>query len=430
MNIKHKYYFASITAALLLLTGCQQSQNSGSNSDSSTQAVTGTQATESETDSTTEPQTTEPETDITTEAQTTAPAAAPLSNIVNCDKIKLPDDIRSFDKIERTSDGFSGIAYCNKDSGKIDMAYLHISEDMQTVEKSLLTPPEKQEDYSLLYQYFALEGSDIWSFAIMESHGGLKPYDPQTDGDSYDWEKWNAAKQEQYILCHYDKNGSLLSTIPVNELQDYRNPQNGEFGNVKSFDCVDEALYMTIFDDRVLQINKETAGVTLVSDLCKDDTYYNGKLLCFDRDNKPVLLQEKVTYAPDKHSINEAVVSEFDIESSSCGQALYTTGDNWDRAKISVIKGCGEYRFFINTYSELIGIKDDGTQEVLIDIYDSDLDTQIKTSDNDYVPYTDDLFDINIIPVDDTQFLGFYQHYPECRTDGFCLTRKPESELG
>jgi hypothetical protein len=136
-----------------------------------------------------------------------------------------------------------------------------------------------------------------------------------------------------------------------------------------------------------------------------------------------------VSYAPDKHTINEAVVSEFNLESCSCGQTIYTAGDNWNKTKISVLKGCGEYRFFINTYSELIGIKDDGTQDLLIDIDSSDLDTQIMIPDDYYVPYTNNLFDINIIPVDETRFLGLYEHYPECITEAFRLTRKHESEI-
>lgn len=336
--------------------------------------------------------------------ETTVHDTTPLSNIVRYESINLPDGIESFKKFERTADGFSGIAYYGEGEG---MAYLHISEDMQTVEMSVLIPPENQNGYSISYLSSAFDEDGIWVIVSKEANGR------------------NEGENVQYLLCHYGENGSFISAIPVNELQDYRI----DYRIDESFDCVGDVLYMTMTDGRVVQIDKETAEVSVVTDLGIDYDGYNYKFLYFDRDNKPVLLQEKVFVSPDHRRIDEAVVSEFDLESGSCGQRIYTAGENWVKEKISVLKGCGEYRFFITTYSELIGIKDDGTQEVLIDIKASDLETQIMTSDDYPVPYTNNLFDINIIPVDDTHFLGLYLHYPECRTDAFRLTRKHESEL-
>ena len=402
MKLKHKHYFAAMISAALLLTGCQQKHTTEPEQDTSTQTLTETQqpATKDNisTQTATETQTTTPEHIIITQTfadtGTTVQDTSSLSNIVRCESIKLPDDIRSFDKLERSADGFRGIVCYGKGLGR---AYLHISEDMQMIELSLLNPPENQGDYTRADQWFALGKGEIWSIT----------------------------RGEKYLLSHYAEDGTLLSAIPINDFQDYQI----DYRINESFVCVGDVLYMTLPDGSVLQIDKKTAEVSGVMDLRKDDTYYNYKLLCFDRDDKPVLLQEKVSYAPDKHTINEAVVSEFDLESCSCGQTIYTAGDNWNKTKISVLKGCGEYRFFINTYSELIGIKDDGTQDLLIDIDSSDLDTQIMIPDDYYVPYTNNLFDINIIPVDETRFWGLYEHYPECITEAFRLTRKHESEI-
>ena len=152
--MKYKHYFAAMTVALLLFTGCQQLPTATPGKDTSIQALT--------------------------ETQPPAPEITPLTNIVRCDPITLPDDISRYTLAERIGEGFSGIVY-NMDH---QPTYLHISEDMQTAETFVLTPPEDQEDYSLVYQWFALEDGGIWSIALMESHGVLKPYDPQTDGDT------------------------------------------------------------------------------------------------------------------------------------------------------------------------------------------------------------------------------------------------------
>ena len=146
-----------------------------------------------------------------------------------------------------------------------------------------------------------------------------------------------------------------------------------------------------------------------------------------------MLIQEKdENIAPDVPSkIDELTLSEFDLATSTCLQMIYTTGNDWNRTSFDVLKGSGEYRLFINTYSKLIGIRDDGSQELLIDIDASDLKPQIMTPDDCTPPYTDpELFDLKIVPLDDTKFLALYKHYPECRTDAFCLTRKHGSEIG
>jgi hypothetical protein len=178
-----------------------------------------------------------------------------------------------------------------------------------------------------------------------------------------------------------------------------------------------------MYDCKILQIDKETAKISVATDMGREQypEGYNDKFLCFDRDNKPVVLQEKVYSVPDYHRIEETTVIDYDLASDSCGQTLYSTDKELD--KVNIVKGCGEYRFFINTHHELIGIKDDGTQEVLIDIDASELDKQIMTPDDYPVPYTNGMFDINIIPVDDTQFLAIYEHYPNGVTEAYCLTR-------
>ena len=390
--MKYKHYVTAMTSAALLLTGCQQTQTPTPEQSSTIHT------TEPEQNSNT--QTTTIEQSITTQTLTeTQPHATdntPLTNIVNCDSIKLPDDILSFIQAERTEDGFGCIAY----NEHRQLTYLHISEDMQTSEAFVLTSQSDQEKYySNRYRWFDIEEDGIWAIVNNEGHEEIDPY----------------------LLCHYAKNGELISAIPAKELQDY---MISDYRLGGDFESVGDVLYLTLYDGKVLQIDKGTAKVSVVSDLDKEDGSYNVKYLCFDRDDKPILLQEKVKSAPDTHTIHEAVVSEFDLESGSCGQTIYTTGDNWDSKEyFFILKGCGEYRFFINTSSELIGIRDDGTQELLIDLDASDLDRDCGTLvDCLQPPYSTS--DIMIVPADDTHFLGHIIHNPDYKTSAYCLTRK------
>lgn len=138
--MKYKHYFAAMTATLLLLTGCQQIPTATPEKDTSIQALT--------------------------ETQPHAPEITPLTNIVRCDPITLPDDISRYTLAERIGEGFSGIVN-NMDH---QPTYLHISEDMQTAETFVLTPPEDQGDYSLVYQWFALEDGGMGAVEGLSCH--------------------------------------------------------------------------------------------------------------------------------------------------------------------------------------------------------------------------------------------------------------------
>ena len=97
------------------------------------------------TQTSTETQTTTSEHIIVTQTfadtETTVQDTSPLSNIVRCEPIKASDDLKSFMAAGRTANGFGCITY---NYLKHQATYLRISEDMQTVDVSLLTPPSNQ----------------------------------------------------------------------------------------------------------------------------------------------------------------------------------------------------------------------------------------------------------------------------------------------
>ena len=387
---------------------------SASEVSSTTQATTKAQSSSSDNNSNNSNNNSNSNSNSNTQKSEENKSSSPEDNYTfRLDSIGQPGNMSSFIVADRTSDGFGCITYNFNDSR---MYYHHFSEDMQTSNTTSFAIPELDgyhftPNYHYYYIY-AFEGSDIWSILTLWKDDELKTSDSDSGEES-------TVPNRQILLCHNDKSGSLLSAIPVDYLM-----QEENYGLIESFNCADGVLYMMMNTGKILQIDKETANVTLAADVGSENYYegYNYKYLCFDRDNKPVLFQKKVWLVPDYSRVDEAAVLEFDLASGSSGQTLFTIDEELD--EISFLKGSGEYRFFINTYKKFIGVKDNGEQEVLIDIEADNLEKRIMKPDGYAKPYTNDMFDINIVPVDKSKYLALYEHYPENRTEAYRLTRK------
>ena len=91
-----------------------------------------------------------------TETQPPTTDNTPLTDIVRCDPTMLSDGISGiggYIMAERTEDGFDCIAY-NDDC---QLSYVHISEDMQTSESFVLTPPADQKKCLMIIEGLSLQ---------------------------------------------------------------------------------------------------------------------------------------------------------------------------------------------------------------------------------------------------------------------------------
>ena len=201
--MRYRQFLTALTAAALLLTGCQSMPVPAPEEDLSAQMLA--------------------------EPQTPVPDTTPLTSIVRCDPIRLPDNVCSIRITVRDADGIAGIA----DTEDMQDLYLHIGNDLQSVETAVLTPPADDGDFSLSARHYAIADNGIWAIALMESHDGMKPYDPETDGTDFDWDRWDAVEQQRYLLCRYAANGTLVSAVSADELLDYR-----EFTDTSAYDQV------------------------------------------------------------------------------------------------------------------------------------------------------------------------------------------------
>ena len=332
-----------------------------------------------------------------------APAAL-QSDAVRCDQIKLSGDFYNYIKAGRTADGFGCIGY----NQNHQLAYLHISEDMQTSETFVLTPPDHGDYDVLRYRCYAFDNDGVWVIVNRESHDGPEPEGGRTVSNQDEYEIWDNSREDHYLLCHYAGDGTLISSLPLDGLQN----TSLRYSYAENFESVGEMLYlMTHSHNQIIRISKETAEVSVVLESDREKNI--AKYLCIDRDDKLLMLREKVNGVPDCTYIYNASVFEFDIASGSLGQTLYSTADGWQLESYSivgpefrVVKGCGQYRLFVSTGSEFIGIRDNGEQELIFD-FDSDFINNstiidcLKTKN-----YEEFIRNIEIIPVDDTHFLG------------------------
>ncbi|MBQ5336553.1 MAG: hypothetical protein J6W65_03845 [Oscillospiraceae bacterium] len=331
-------------------------------------------------------------------------SAAPQPEGIRCDRINLPGDFYNYIKARRTADGFGCIGY----NQNHQLAYLHISEDMQTSEAFVLTPPDHGDYDVLRYQCYAFDNDGVWAIVNRESHDGPEPEGGRSYLNYDEYEIWDNSREDHYLLCHYAGDGTLISSVP---LDGFQNSESYDFQD-SDFESAGDVLYlMSRYKKKIFRISKETAEVSFV--LEPESEKGIEKNLFFDRDGKPVLLRETVQNVPDSTYIYNASVFEFDPASGSLGQTLYSTADGWQLVSYSisgpefrVVKGCGQYRLFVSTGSEFIGIRDNGEQELIFD-FDSDFvnnSTIIDCLKTKY--YEGHIKNIEILPVDDTHFLG------------------------
>ena len=336
--------------------------------------------------------------------ETPETSSAPQPEGIRCDQIKLPGDFYNYIKARRTADGFGCIGY----NQNHQLAYLHISEDMQTSESFVLTPPDHGDYDVLRYQCYAFDNDGVWVIVNRESHDGPEPEGGRSYLNYDEYEIWDNSREDHYLLCHYAGDGTLISSVP---LDGFQNSESYDFQD-SDFESAGDVLYlMSRYKKKIFRISKETAEVSFV--LEPESEKGIEKNLFFDRDGKPVLLRETVQNVPDSTYIYNASVFEFDPASGSLGQTLYSTADGWQLVSYSisgpefrVVKGCGQYRLFVSTGSEFIGIRDNGEQEQIFD-FDSDFvnnSTIIDCLKTKY--YEGHIKNIEIIPVDDTHFLG------------------------
>lgn len=305
---------------------------------------------------------------------------ADLMSRTNCYKsedISLPDKMTDIFSAYRLGDGRVVLGMTDSDFNE----QYYISDGNFTD----FTPfthdiPENVKSADLYYgrPCFRKDGSFIVLYTT-EDHNGIKvpeEYDPNFDFDAY----WSNFSTTHYI-CSYDSSGAILSSNAVEYPQELFNDD----GYLLCGECValDDGVFQGFNDGSIRKISEDGE----VSIVCAGNenagyTYMTPKMIP-DRDGKLVA----VLYERQDDVDAKVVVNFFDLTEAglgeeplySCNEGDYTYGD--------AVFGAGEYRLLIPTYDGVIGVRDDGSTEIVIDWQASSLEcmSAIPAADGTYI---------------------------------------------
>ncbi len=383
--MRYKRVFAAVTALCLLLCGCQKidetAKDSGSVQDVSTQEILTTQE----------------------NGEVTPVVDDTLTNMAKRQKITVPEQLDVFSYLEPTENGFS----CFMPDQDNVMHLYEFSEDLTLTSDRMLVAPASHDFYHYCGGVYAAGETALYSLTVMENHSNMEPY--REGMEDYDWDAYHAAWESEYLLCTYAMDGTLVSTVQVEGLEDYRQSQGyDQFSHLYAGDGV---FWLALRDGRILKITPDGALEEAYVPETQGNDSVNYSRFVQDRDGKPVYVQTILGVNPtDGSSVYSITLSEFDPKTGSVSEPFCTVVEEGynDFAPGVHSGGYGDYRLFVTTSQSLIGIRNDGTQVEVINWEASDLSR------------------LDVSPLSDGTFLGF----STVNGDGnwYRLTRKTVSE--
>ena len=380
--MKYKRMTALLTAAIILLCGCQSAPKIDPALGEQTESVQ------------------------TDEAGNAVPLADDaLTTRVKAETVTAPDGIWGLEYEVTVADGVS--------IPGMDHNLLHYSLKTSKWTETALTPFASYAGYYDAGGLVDVGENAIYRLAVMENHNNMNPAD---GGDTdYDfWEQYSSSCESDYWLCTYNTDGTLTGKMQVTGLEAYPD----EYGNPQPFSFLwdHEGIFLTLQNGMILRV-EEDGSVTKTEDapVPEEGVRSDGVMRRFlrDRDGKVLICDVTEQSTPSNDAMTYAqTVREFDLKTGKLGEVLYTGDEPFTGMNSRTVSGgCGDYRLFVNNANVLLGIRDDGTTETVIDWAASDLE-----------PMT-----VAVLP--DGSFLGFNYSEGENGT-WYRLTRLHKSEIG
>ena len=333
-----------------------------------------------------------------------------LTTTVKAERLTdFPSDL-DFNSLDKTPAGICGFKSGIEASATTILRWTPDLSDCTTV----MLP--KMASYDGFYDRGGLlsVGADgYYRFVQMENHCGMDPNAiPDTDYDQWN-EYYGQDVQMEYYLCTYTADGTLSGKLAIRGLEDYLEVDGvGVDVMPQSLYCSGEQRYLTLTDCSILRIGTD-GTVTQTQPKGEDGIWYYQRILT-DRDGKPVCYERHEETGDNGACMIVTSLHEFDSKTGKTGDLFWQSAIPMRGNDPFVLSGgYGEYRLFANGENGLLGIRDDGTAEPVIDWSASDLDP------------------LSVLPLDDGTFLG-YGMPDEGKGDGrdlyFHLTRLKASE--
>ncbi len=377
--MKYKRIIAAVTAFSLLCCGCQKPEQT--DDPGSTQETIATQET----------------------AEITPVVNDTLTTTAKRQKITMPEEVGIYDYPQPIENGFRLFA---ADNDNVTHLY-EFDTDFTLTADRMLVPPAAHDGYYYCGGLYTIGETGFHSLTVMENHSDMEPY--REGMENYDWKAYRAEWESEYLLCTYAQDGTLTEKISIEGLEDYR--QSQDYDQFTQLLAGDGVFWLTLIDGRILKLTPDgTTEEAYVPEMEGEDHVQYGRFI-YDRDGKTVYAQTICGVDPsDRSSTSRLALCEFDPRTGSVSEPFsviveeYYTG--FDPSVYS--GGYGDYRLFVSTQKSLLGIRDDGTQEEVVNWEDSDLSR------------------LEIIPMLDGTFRGYALHNGD--NNWYHLTRKTVSE--
>lgn len=269
--------------------------------------------------------------------------------------------------------------------------------------------PELENSVNSFLTAIAADGT-IFVLATVVDYGDfvLPDYnDPDFDYENFDYEAMEEAAVTKYFLHVLDSEGNAIAENELEELIAL-SEEVSEDGGYMGISCI-------------FPLGNDKVGVGT-------DTNDGQKVLVFDKDGKESgsidLGEDEYLYSYGMTSDGRIAFNSYDSDGNSIKFIdPETMSVSSDKIKMdinvgidTISQGTGDYILYIKTYTDLLGLKADGTTDELINWVNSDLSGNQITS---------------VIPVENEEFIALEQNWNKNNNTNtfYRLTKRDASEI-
>lgn len=301
------------------------------------------------------------------------------------ESFKLPDNLKSISITYKLDDG-SIIIMGNDESYQNTLLY-RTDSSFSSFMPLTYEKPEEMQNFDFAYDTVIFNGDGSFNTIVtLEDHGGLVV--PDEYDENFDYDAYNENRVTTYMIFNYDSSGKILNKAVIN----YPEELFDEYGYLISGTLVSDgdSLIQPFEDGSIRRISPEGEVITLYTLPNPDDYLFTTSPNMYkDRDGKTMCMRSEMVTSYDSNGFEayETTINFYDFTDNGLSETpFYSCSDS--NIASSIVYGFGEYRILIPTYDGLIGIKDDSSDETLIDWNLSGLEPT------------------QVIPIEDNNFIG------------------------
>ncbi len=221
-------------------------------------------------------------------------------------------------------------------------------------------PEQCSEDSVNTFAFLPQKDGTICAVVTSVTHGGLKA--PDEYDENFDYQAYEDAAYKQIFLIYYDRNFKMISCKQMDSLTDFVNKSQNNyiFSMCPLLEWDDKTLLVSTTDNELLLFDKSSGKQTGEVDTSSVD--YETMSVMADRDGKLIafVITEK-----------EVKLHQFNTEKKALeDEGIVLPEEQWN----SLLKGTGDYRFFMGKQDGLYGFTDNSELVLVMDWLESCID--------------------------------------------------------